>query len=295
MALFAALAGAAILLASAYSFYKWGVKSFIIYIVFAAGFLFINDSVRDFPALFTPVILGTLGGLSFRYGWHLKTFILGSAAAIAIMSGGQYYYLLNNKNIDLLVESKTEIVKILSGYNIPEDQKAKIIPDMDKMIEYGRGLVVFSTFIYGIIFSALTYVFLKAFFARFTDKKGLLGLEFFRLNDHFIFALIAGLAVFLLADKSEYYILNQAGLNLALIATALYFIQAIGILKFILLQRKISAYWLPLGLVLLLISGIETAFFTTVLLAGFGSLDVWADFRKLTQEKKEENKENKEL
>jgi len=91
-AILAALAGTAIFLASAYSFYRWGIKSLIFYAVFTALFLFFFGSVRDFPALLAPVIIGAIGGLSFKYGWQVKTFILGAAAAIAIMSGGQYYY-----------------------------------------------------------------------------------------------------------------------------------------------------------------------------------------------------------
>ena len=115
----------------------------------------------------------------------------------------------------------------------------------------------------------------------------------FRLNDYFIFVLIAGLAAFrsqLLIDKSNYSVLYSAGLNIALVAALLYFMQALGVVKFFMIKRGVPGYVLPLAAAGMLIHGhVRSRCSCLIMLAGVGALDVWADFRKLTPKSKPEN------
>ena len=81
-------------------------------------------------------------------------------------------------------------------------------------------------------------------------------------------------------------------MNIALIASVFYFIQAIGVIKFYILKKGWPTYTLPMMFMMILVLGGGGIVFFSVLLAGFGSLDLWADFRKLNISTIENNVEN---
>jgi hypothetical protein len=129
----------------------------------------------------------------------------------------------------------------------------------------------------------------KLLFIRIFGPVKTKGLEFFRLNDYAIFILIGGWLSFLLLDKSEHEILYLAGLNIGLIVSALYLVQALGVVRFLLMKKNKPGHILTLALILTFILSIEVFVFIIILLTGFGTLDLWADFRKLNAESADQN------
>ena len=102
-----------------------------------------------------------------------------------------------------------------------------------------------------------------------------------------IFVLIASLAavVFIKDDLSLYA--KLAGLNTLLVITVLYFVQALGIIKFFLLKKGLPVIILPMFFIFLGSLSIMAFAFSVFILSGYGALDVWTDFRKLNGGSKE--------
>ena len=79
-------------------------------------------------------------------------------------------------------------------------------------------------------------------------------------------------------------------LNIALGISALYAIQALGIIKFYLIRRGLPVFLLPLLIISIILLGISAFIFAATLLTGVGTLDLWADFRKIGPDKNTEIK-----
>ena len=80
--------------------------------------------------------------------------------------------------------------------------------------------------------------------------------------------------------------LHTVSLNALLITSMLYFIQALGVIKFFLSRRGLPVIIIPGVLFLIVFLGIPAAVLTGILLTGMGVLDMWVDFRKLTKTEK---------
>ncbi len=107
------------------------------------------------------------------------------------------------------------------------------------------------------------------------------GLEFFRLNDFAIFVLIAGWAMYLFVDPTLSRIVSAAGFNIGMVTLTLYFVQALGVIKFMILKKGWSGYLLPALLLGVVFTGPPGMVLAIIILSGLGTLDLWADFRKL--------------
>jgi hypothetical protein len=131
--------------------------------------------------------------------------------------------------------------------------------------------------------ASFSFLLMKKIFMK-KQGEGVRSLELFRLNDYFIFSLIAGWGIFLLLDKNQFPVITVMALNIALAASVLYIIQALGIIKFFIIKKGMPVIMLPLVILTLLILGPSILVFSMILLIGLGTLDLWGDFRKLTHE-----------
>lgn len=236
---------------------------------------------RDFPSLIAPLILGSLGGITFRAMRSLKFYLLASTLVLTILFTGNFYFLKFNMNVDILEDSKKIMLDMLKSYNVPEDKMSLLKNDYDRYITIAYDLVPFSSFFYSLILAAFSFIMIRIFMLRFNATVN--GLEYFQLNDYLIFALISGWGAFLLADKVKFYFIYLAGINTALISSFLYLVQALGVIKFFLLKKGWSTAMFYFLIAILLFSGMEMILFILILLTGFGALDLWADFRKLNK------------
>lgn len=272
--------GLVLVISSAYLFYRWDWKALFIFAPVLIYYAISWEGGTGFPSLITPIIIGAAGGFAFRRGLQFKVYLVVTSLVIAGLVSGNYYYLKQYKNIDVVNLSKTEMIKILDKNSVSEDVKKQVAEDYDRWMDVFSDVIPFTSFLYSLIFSSLCYLVMKVFFIRLTGKLRTGGIEQFRLNDYFIFFLIAGWALFLLIDKSDYYMVNTAGLNIALIASLLYAVQGLGVIKFLLIKKGLPLYIIPLGFFIIMIFGFGALTFLVIMLAGFGALDLWADFRK---------------
>lgn len=238
----------------------------------------IAGNVESVPLLAVPVSIGGIGGYTFGRGKSFSFFLLSSSLFLTALIAGYLFYLIHVSGVDLFGMLKGQLSAYLAQAGTPEDVTKRLIEDF----EASRVMLPFSIFFNSVTLSGLGYLLVKTVCIRWMGAEPVRGLEFFRLSEYFVFVLIAGLGVFLLVDRKDYPVLNMAGLNLAMSAALLYFVQALGLVKFLLIRRGLPHFILPLGVALIITLG-PVGIFMAVLLAGVGALDIWADFRKLNE------------
>jgi hypothetical protein len=279
--LLAAAGGLMLMVGSAFMYYRLEWKALLIFAVLITAALVAAGRSFDAPLMIAPFLLGGIGGYTFKKGKSFGFFLLTTSFPLALLFTGFFYFLMIYQNVDFIGMLRGEMVKFMNAAGAPDDIKGQMLSEFDASRGDMIARVPFSSFLNSVALSGLGYAIIKRFFFRIEMVSAGPGLESFRLNEYFIFVLIAGLAAYLLIDKSDYPVLHSGGLNVALIAALLYFVQALGLIKYLLLKRGLPGYILPLGLSVVLIMGIWIALFLFVFLAGFGALDVWADFRTM--------------
>jgi hypothetical protein len=210
--------------------------------------------------------------------------------ALAIVFTANYYFLKVYKNTDLIQESRQRIVEMVNAAALPESEKREFMARVEESLEMVRDIVPFTYFLNALIGSLVCFFLLRVLLERFSGKDTavIAGMELFKLNDYFIFVLIFGWLIVLLADRSAYYPLYVAGLNCALSFSVLYLLQAMGIAKYYMNKKGVPPFILPLVLLMILFLGMEVALFVSIIMLSVGALDFWADFRKLEAQSKKQ-------
>ncbi|MBN1497604.1 MAG: DUF2232 domain-containing protein [Spirochaetes bacterium] len=289
IAVFAALAGGIMLtIGAAYMYYRLEWKAVIICAILVGTSMAVSGRAIDAPLLTAPFLVGCLAGYVFKKGKSFEFYLITISFALTAIFAGFFYYMMIVQNVDFIGMLREEMARFLASTGAPDDIRNGMLSEFDSSRNDIVARVPFSAFINSMAMAGIAYMMIRWVFSRMGQAVRGAGLEFFRLNDYFIFVLIGGLSVFLLVDKSDYPMLSSGGLNALLIAALLYLVQALGVIKFILIKRGIPTYVMPLAITAFMIAGLWTALFLFILLAGFGALDVWADFRKLVGKKEPE-------
>jgi uncharacterized protein YybS (DUF2232 family) len=229
-----------------------------------------------------------------------------SAIAFAVLFTGNYYLIKSIHNYDMVAvsgqnllhkmeETEPELEKIFQEYDTPVEDREKIKGNFQqtlgvlrdrKWLQFARDMLPIISFLYSLMIGSLSFLFLKKFFLK-KDGERMKSLEYYKMNDYLIFIFIGSWASFLILDSDFFPLINIVSLNIALMFSILYAIQALGIAKFFLIRKGLPVFLLPLLVVSLIMLGIPAFTFVSILLTGLGTLDLWADFRKLTPEKNE--------
>ncbi len=280
------LAGIAILLGSSLLTYKFYWKGCLVLapLPFFMAFFFGLES-DIFSTILSFALMGAVGGITLRLRKTLQFFLLISTLVLTGLFTANYYFLKHVRNIDQLVLTRSSYMEKIDSLSLPEKNKKELKEQLELSFkgDIVRDQIAFSFFLNYLIFSAFFFLLVKWFIGRYQSGgyEPPKGLESFRLHDYFIYTIIIGWAVVLLVDKKSYGPVYTAGLNLALVFTTLYFVQALGILKFFLLKWKVPVFILPVSLLMLITAGKPLFLFVAVTLSGVGAIDFWADFRKL--------------
>jgi len=281
------LAGLIIVIGAAYLSYRMEWKGMAVCAIAAIAITAYAGASIDIPVMAAPFVIGCAGGFTFKRKKSFGFYLIASSITLMIIFAGYFYYLLWFRGVDLIGMFRAEFDRILATAGAPADLRMEFLADFDASRDEIVARVPFSAFLNGVTLAAAGYIVIRRFFARITDVESVAGLEMFRMNDHAIFALIAGLAAYLLVDKTSIPVVHSAGFNLIMAMALLYVVQALGVAKYLLIQRGMPRVALPLGIALLVIAGIGATVFFFVILAGVGALDVWADFRRIGDAHKE--------
>ena len=293
------IAGVILTIAIALIFYRFGwVSSIFCILIIAVPFFFKGyDDIFSFYIL--PLIAGTMGGWCFKKGLGLDFYITVSSLLFAVSITADYHILKYVRGYDfidhsaaetvrLLKENKINMEQVIGQYSISEDDKKIFLESIDvyidslsdrKWIQFAKDMLPFAAFFYSILFTGFSFFLMKKFFLR-RYGENVKALEFFKVNEFVIFILIAGWGTFIMIDKVQYPIITAIALNAALATSALYTIQAIGIIKFFIIKRGLPVFILPLIIISLMLMPMVFVF-VMAMLTGFGILDLWGDFRKL--------------
>ena len=310
MGLLLFITGIAAAVFSTWLFYKTAWYSLALFIPLAAA-PFLAPGYAGLMTLFLiPAAIRTAGGICFKEGKDFGFFITMSSLLFTTLFTAEYHALRVFRSTDIIEQGRNEIVlmmeqgsgdmdRIFDEYKTPQENREKLKTEFaqsiailkdSKWIQFARDMVPFSAFLYGTVLCGISFLILKKSLMKNTVLQ-VRTLEFIRINDYFIFALIAGWGGFILLDSNVYPAFSIAALNLALIVSTFYVAQALGIIKYFMIGRGVPAIILPLLILTVIILGPPVIVFMTILLLGLGSLDLWADFRKLNLNKERTNKE----
>ena len=287
--LFSLIIGIAILFGIAVVFFKWPLKTYhlllLVIVLLVGNFFTGNDSLH---LIISFLVIGSSSGYVLRKNRKFHIFLLISTLSITFISASNYYYLKNFRDIDVLQSSKQSIIDVINKSEISESERTEINKRFDETIRIISDIIPFVYFLNSLLLSLICFYPLKFFLFRLFRKKDYYkeNIEYFRLKEYFIFAFIAGWLIVLLVDR-EYYFIYTAGLNISLILTCFYMIQALGIIKFLFKKKNIPFFIIPVILLVFLFIGIEFLFFILVIISSIGVIDFWLDFRKLNIKEKD--------
>ncbi len=288
------------MVSSAYFLYKWDFKAALFVVPAVVLFAVILGIYSEIVLFLIPAVLGAVGGYVFKKKRSFNFFLIVSSLTIAVLFTGSYYFQKYVNDFDNIQYSKVEIVKSLKKYKlsmaeyldtqkVDEKRKNEIVSDFDKWILFAEDekwisfaikVIPFTSFLYGLFFSAFGFLFLRRFFNRISNTDEIKGLEYFRLNEYCIFSLLGSLGLILLFDGDKYSVVNSIAINAILITAVLYFIQALGVVKFFIIKKGVRGYLLPLFFIISFLMGAWIFTFIVVMFSAIGTLDLWADFRK---------------
>ena len=268
-------------LGSSFLSFKWGLRALFVLVpvglsAFVVGYFSGN-------ALFfaIPVFLGAFAGYTLKADKSLQFFVLISAFITSLLYTGNFYYLKEVKNIDMVQTAKEKMIETFNASDLSSEKKTEVLASLNQVMSITEKIIPFSTFIYSLFFSFLSFFVVKMFLSKFKDISQIKGIELFRVHDHTVFVLIVGIAAMLFFDVEGDPVIFLMGLNAVLITAVLYFLQAMGIIGFFLIKKGLPLYIIPVLMGLLFFAGAYVVVFITIIFAGLGTLDLWADFRKI--------------
>ena len=293
------ITGVILTISIAYIFYRFGWMSIVFFILLVIGTFFFNGYEANFSFNILPLIAGITGGYCFKKGLGLDFLITVSSLLFAVSVTADYHISKHTKGYDfidhsvvetvrLLEENKVKMEPVFEQYNVTEGDRKVFLESIDlyigilndsKWVQFAKDMIPFAAFFYSILLTGFSFFLMKKFFMK-KFGEGVKALEFFRVNEFVIFILIAGWGIFIMIDKVQYPVIAVIALNIALAASVLYTIQAIGIIKFFIIKRGLPVFILPLLIITLLFMPVVFIFVMTML-TGIGVLDLWGDFRKL--------------
>lgn len=278
----AALAvGIILIVSSSYIFYKYEWKGLLFLLPLILLPIINRESAVDFANLMNPIFTGVIGGITFKKKKSLQFYLLTASVFSALVTALTFYYYLYAQNIDIFAISKSGILESLTKNSAPADIKAEIEAGIDGWMKTFRVLIPFISFFYSVILAGIGWGFIRLFFTKVIKTGEAVGLESFRVNDLFIYVLIAGFATVILSDPAVNELVYYTGMNLLLAAVLVYVIQGFAVIKFLLLKRGLPWQILPLSAGGLLLVGAGAALFSYIIISGLGALDLWADFRSI--------------
>jgi hypothetical protein len=281
------LIGILILFGVSIIFFKFSLNIFFLVTLYAGLIilvLLIKNNYIEIVSSF--IIIGASAGYTFRFDKKFQFFIIITSLVITIISTSNFYYHKYINNTDILNDYRVSLEKIINEGGISEQDKAEFKQRIDETLNILKNIMPFSFFLNSVFSSIFSFIVLKLIFNQRInkDKYYIGGIENFRVKEYFIFLFICAWLVVLLIDR-KYTLIYSVGLNTALILTAIYFLQSLGIIKFILRKRSVPFFIFPAVMLILLFLGIEFFLFLVIVLSGLGALDFWLDLRKFNLQK----------
>ncbi|HOH37108.1 MAG TPA: DUF2232 domain-containing protein [Spirochaetota bacterium] len=289
------LISAAIMIATAVSVFKMGKYSALWLLPLSVLMIYFSIGYIDILVInLSALAIGSITGFAYRSKRSVQFIVLTSVFLVFGIFAADYLYETNYMGASLANEAKTAVQSFLDSGRIDDKQKAEFAEQYKFVMEIMKDLVPFMIFVSALMISFAGFSILDLIFKRILKaENSIKGIENFKVNEWLVFVVIFSIALIVFDKEGNFYPAKTVGKNILLVMTVVYFIQSLGILKFVLMKKRIPVFIMPLFLLGMAIFSFQVFGFVVMFLAGIGLLDIWADFRKFSPESiKSDKKEN---
>ncbi|MDR3238421.1 MAG: YybS family protein [Spirochaetia bacterium] len=268
-----------LLFGSAYFAYRLGWWTFAILLPLVVSAAAVGLDSGSIVAFACVIIIGWAAGFIIIKKISLMRYVLAVPILITALLSGDYYWKLSKGN-DIIADSKKQMTELfMKADGVSKEEKEAMAGFVNVFVDVIKNIFPFVVFIYALVFSGIGYITVKFFLFLYKRELPVNGLPSFDLNGYIVFPLIGAWAAVLLGGGNK--TVFTAALNGALIISALYLVQALGIVSFFLKKKNMPDYLMVILVILLFFFSMSVGVFLVIMLAGFGLLDLWADFRKI--------------
>ena len=280
------LISAAIMIATAVSVFKMGKYSALWLLPLSVLMIYFSIGYIDILVInLSALAIGSITGFAYRSKRSVQFIVLTSVFLVFGIFAADYLYETNYMGASLANEAKTAVQSFLDSGRIDDKQKAEFAEQYKFVMEIMKDLVPFMIFVSALMISFAGFSILDLIFKRILKaENSIKGIENFKVNEWLVFVVIFSIALIVFDKEGNFYPAKTVGKNILLVMTVVYFIQSLGILKFVLMKKRIPVFIMPLFLLGMAIFSFQVFGFIVMFLAGIGLLDIWADFRKFSPE-----------
>ncbi|HPA63333.1 MAG TPA: DUF2232 domain-containing protein [Spirochaetota bacterium] len=283
------------MIATAVSVFKMGKYSALWLLPLSVLMIYFSIGYIDILVInLSALAIGSITGFAYRSKRSVQFIVLTSVFLVFGIFAADYLYETNYMGASLANEAKTAVQSFLDSGRIDDKQKAEFAEQYKFVMEIMKDLVPFMIFVSALMISFAGFSILDLIFKRILKaENSIKGIENFKVNEWLVFVVIFSIALIVFDKEGNFYPAKTVGKNILLVMTVVYFIQSLGILKFVLMKKRIPVFIMPLFLLGMAIFSFQVFGFVVMFLAGIGLLDIWADFRKFSPESiKSDKKEN---
>ena len=280
------LISAAIMIATAVSVFKMGKYSALWLLPLSVLMIYFSIGYIDILVInLSALAIGSITGFAYRSKRSVQFIVLTSVFLVFGIFAADYLYETNYMGASLANEAKTAVQSFLDSGRIDDKQKAEFAEQYKFVMEIMKDLVPFMIFVSALMISFAGFSILDLIFKRILKaENSIKGIENFKVNEWLVFVVIFSIALIVFDKEGNFYPAKTVGKNILLVMTVVYFIQSLGILKFVLMKKRIPVFIMPLFLLGMAIFSFQVFGFVVMFLAGIGLLDIWADFGKFSPE-----------
>ncbi|HPJ14043.1 MAG TPA: DUF2232 domain-containing protein [Spirochaetota bacterium] len=283
------------MIATAVSVFKMGKYSALWLLPLSVLMIYFSIGYIDILVInLSALAIGSITGFAYRSKRSVQFIVLTSVFLVFGIFAADYLYETNYMGASLANEAETAVQSFLDSGRIDDKQKAEFAEQYKFVMEIMKDLVPFMIFVSALMISFAGFSILDLIFKRILKaENSIKGIENFKVNEWLVFVVIFSIALIVFDKEGNFYPAKTVGKNILLVMTVVYFIQSLGIIKFVLMKKRIPVFIMPLFLLGMAIFSFQVFGFVVMFLAGIGLLDIWADFRKFSPESiKSDKKEN---
>ncbi len=280
------LISAAIMIATAVSVFKMGKYSALWLLPLSVLMIYFSIGYIDILVInLSALAIGSITGFAYRTKRSVQFIVLTSVFLVFGIFAADYLYETNYMGASLANEAETAVQSFLNSGKLDDKQKDEFAEQYKFVMEIMKDLVPFMIFVSALMISFAGFSILDLIFKRILKAENFVkGIENFKVNEWLVFLVIVSISLIVFDQGGKFYPAKAAGKNILLVLTVIYFIQSLGILKFVLMKKRIPVFIMPLFLLGMAIFSFQVFGFIVMFLAGIGLLDIWADFRKFSPE-----------
>jgi uncharacterized protein YybS (DUF2232 family) len=272
--------GLTLLFAGAFAFRRWGWYALAGAVPMLGAIIIVSGDVHLLVIFMSiSLITGCVVGSAVKYGRTMQFILIASSVCIASVSYSHYNYLFHAKKIDVYAQSLDAVRGAIIGGSLTDAEKKKQIEIWEDIFSIVKMILPFFYLVISALSAFLGYISVRYVIVK-RGAEPPKGIEHYRLNEFMIFPLIASIVLFAMVMDTHGAMFLIA-LNALLILSFLYMLQGFGVFKFMLKKKGIPWFIVPATAFGMFFFGYQALCVFLICVAGFGALDLWADFRKL--------------